>query len=216
MNPSETNRQEKARIRREMKQAWASARACAYAAVPEPGSPGLPADSLPGSGIPLEEWAERLWEQIEASEAFRRARTVLLYASLPDEVPTEALFRRWAGDKRLVLPLVCGDELLLKAYAPDALRPGYRGIPEPLPTSPDVAPEEIDFALIPGVAFTAQGGRLGRGKGYYDRLLPRLTRAVKAGAAFPFQMRERLPLDAWDAPLDIVYSFSSIPSGETL
>ena len=216
MNPSETNRQEKARIRREMKQAWASARACAYAAVPEPGSPALPADVLPLPGGSLEEWAERLWEQIEASEAFHRARTVLLYASLPDEVPTEVLFRRWTGDKRLVLPLVCGDELLLKAYAPDTLRPGYRGIPEPLPTSPDVAPEEIDFALIPGVAFTAQGGRLGRGKGYYDRLLPRLTRAVKAGAAFPFQMRERLPLDAWDAPLDIVYSFSSIPSGETL
>ncbi len=224
MNPSDASRQEKARIRREMKQAWAAlntgVRAGKYsdvpAGVPESASSGLVSGQGsgsgqgPGSGVSLEAWAGRLWGQIEASKAFRGARTVLLYASLPDEVPTTALLRRWAGDKRLVLPLVCGDELLLKAYAPDAMRPGYRGIPEPLPTCPDVAPEEIDFALIPGVAFTAQGGRLGRGKGYYDRLLPRLSRAVKVGAAFPFQVLERLPLDVWDARLDVVYSFSSL------
>lgn len=184
MNPSDAIRQEKADIRRAVKQSWSA------------------------PGFSPEEAAERLWTQIEASGDFRRARTVLLYASLPDEVPTAAILRRWSAEKRLVLPLVCPDGLHLKAYDPARLQAGYRGIPEPLADCPEIAPESIDFALIPGVAFTKDGGRLGRGKGYYDRLLPRLTRAVKVGAAFPFQMRERLPLDAWDIPLDIVYSFS--------
>ncbi len=56
----------------------------------------------------------------------------------------------------------------------------------------------IDVALVPGVAFTAEGARLGRGKGYYDRFLPRLTNAYLYGICFPYQVVESLPCSAHD------------------
>ncbi len=169
-----------------------------------------------------------IWSQVESSEAFRSARTILLYASLPDEVPTDTILQRWSqpvvpdfdfsvmpdpighpcAGKTLVLPLVEGERLRLKAYDPAALRPGYQGIPEPLPSCPDIAPDAIDLAIIPGRAFTPDGLRLGRGKGFYDRLLPTLTRARKIGVAYPYQILETLPLDPWDVPLDAVYTSS--------
>ncbi|MBO7510260.1 MAG: 5-formyltetrahydrofolate cyclo-ligase [Bacteroidales bacterium] len=163
-----------------------------------------------------------IWAQVESSDAFRRARTVLLYASLPDEVPTEGVLTRWSqGDfgapssvgpvpagpgKTLVLPLVEGESLRLKTYHPAAVQPGYQGILEPLPSCPDIAPEAIDFAIIPGRAFTPDGWRLGRGKGFYDRLLPTLVNARKVGVAFPYQRVEQLPLAPWDIRLDAVYT----------
>lgn len=178
-----------------------------------------------------------IWSQVESSEAFRSARTILLYASLPDEVPTDTVLQRWSqlvvpdaaiasgssssdsafsvrpdlighpsASKTLVLPLVEGECLRLKAYDPAALRPGYQGIPEPLPSCPDVTPETIDLAIIPGRAFTPDGWRLGRGKGFYDRLLPTLAHARKIGVAYPYQILESLPLDPWDVPLDAVYT----------
>ena len=173
---------------------------------------------------------DSIWSQVESSETFRCARTVLLYASLPDEVPTETILQRWSQPlpalerescqftldnagrvwpKTLVLPLVEGESLCLKAYDSSALRSGYQGILEPLPFCPDIAPETIDLAIIPGRAFTLDGWRLGRGKGFYDRLLPTLAHARKIGVAYPYQILESLPTDPWDAPLDAVYTSHS-------
>ncbi|MBP5539263.1 MAG: 5-formyltetrahydrofolate cyclo-ligase [Bacteroidales bacterium] len=169
-------------------------------------------------------YVESVWAQVEASDAFRSARTVLLYASLPDELPTDIVLKRWSQEapdpiapvmpgstghpsagKTLVLPLVEGASLRLKRYRPDAVKPGYQGILEPLPSCPDIAPEAIDFAIIPGRAFTPDGWRLGRGKGFYDRLLPTLANALKVGVAYPYQIVEQLPVGPWDAHLDVVY-----------
>ena len=154
-----------------------------------------------------------IWAQVESSEAFRHARTILLYASLPDELPTGIVLERWSRvtedpmkpGKKLVLPLVEGESLRLKAYQPNALQPGYQGILEPLPSCPDVPPEAIDLAIVPGRAFTADGWRLGRGKGFYDRLLPTLVNAWKVGVAYPYQIVEHLPVDPWDVRLDAIY-----------
>ena len=154
-----------------------------------------------------------IWEQVESSEAFRRARTILLYASLPDELPTGIVLERWSRatedpmtpGKKLVLPLVEGESLRLKACQSNALQPGYQGILEPLPSCPDVPPEAIDLAIVPGRAFTADGWRLGRGKGFYDRLLPTLVNARKVGVAYPYQIVEKLPIEPWDVRLDAIY-----------
>ncbi len=154
-----------------------------------------------------------IWAQVESSEAFRRARTILLYASLPDELPTGIVLERWSRatedpmkpGKKLVLPLVEGESLLLKAYQSNALQPGYQGILEPLPSCLDVPPEAIDLAIVPGRAFTADGWRLGRGKGFYDRLLPTLVNAWKVGVAYPYQIVELLPVDPGDVRLDAIY-----------
>ena len=154
-----------------------------------------------------------IWAQVESSEAFRRARTILLYASLPDELPTGIVLERWSRatedpmkpGKKLVLPLVEGESLRLKSYQSNALQPGYQGILEPLPSCLDVPPEAIDLAIVPGRAFTADGWRLGRGKSFYDRLLPTLVNAWKVGVAYPYQIVEKLPIEPWDVRLDAVY-----------
>ena len=86
----------------------------------------------------------------------------------------------------------------------DRLQPGYKGILEPTPDATPVSPGEIELALIPGVAFAGERGafsRLGRGKGFYDRLLPSL-RCPKVGICYPFRLVDSLPTDPWDIPLD--------------
>lgn len=67
----------------------------------------------------------------------------------------------------------------------------------------DIPAEEIDFAIIPGVAFDKNGMRLGRGGGYYDRLIP-LMHCPCAGVALEWQLFEELPSDPWDKPVDTV------------
>lgn len=148
--------------------------------------------------------ASSLWEAVEKCEAFSQARCILLYHSLPDEVPTAGFLARWHGQKRIALPLVIGDSLILKEYDPSLIREGYRGIMEPCEAAPDILPSEIDFAIIPGVAFDESGHRLGRGKGFYDRLLPLLS-CPKAGVAFRSQMVESVPCEEHDAPVDMVF-----------
>lgn len=153
----------------------------------------------------LEALSVSLLQKLEAHPRFVEAQTLLLYHSLPDEVDTHAFINRWCRQKEIILPTVAGDDLELYRYAgPDCLAPGSYGILEPsgeLFTDYD----RITLAVIPGMAFDLQGNRLGRGKGYYDRLLPRLTRACKLGLCFPFQLlAEEIPHESHDCQMDEV------------
>ncbi len=76
--------------------------------------------------------------------------------------------------------------------------PGKHGILAPLASMPIIPPQQLDILLIPGIAFTAQGARLGYGGGYYDRYIPRCTRARKIAPAFCCQQLPQLPTDAHD------------------
>ncbi len=81
---------------------------------------------------------------------------------------------------------------------------GYRGILEPRQQSPVVGPEQISICLVPMMAFDGLGGRLGRGKGYYDRFL-RDFRGLRVGLAFECQFSaDPLPMEAHDQRLHIV------------
>ena len=82
------------------------------------------------------------------------------------------------------------------------LRSAY-GIEEPGADAPLCAPEAIDLAIVPGIAFDAGGVRVGQGGGYYDRFLPRF-RGVAAGVGYTFQVFEALPALAHDAAVDYV------------
>lgn len=141
---------------------------------------------------------------MEAHPAFGQAQTVLLYHSLKDEVQTHAFIEKWSKQKRIVLPVVAGDVLELRLHTgPDDLRAGSYGIAEPTgPLFTDYA--AIDLAVIPGVAFDREGHRLGRGKGYYDKLLPLLPSALKTGLCFPFQLVEEVPAESFDICMDMV------------
>lgn len=153
----------------------------------------------------------RILSFIEDMPEFRSASCVLAYMSIPGEVITGDFIGKWAESRKVVLPRVTGDVLELREYDPRFLRPGYRGIYEPSDESVIVAPEEVDFAIIPGVAFSYGPGpdgvpryyRLGRGKGFYDRLLPELG-CMLVGVCFPFRFIGEVPVDAWDMPLDLV------------
>lgn len=130
--------------------------------------------------------------------------TVLLYWSMPDEVHTHELVQDlYTQGHRVLLPAVKeGFSLELHVYSPESMCEGYRGILEsngPVFTDLDA----IDLAVIPGLAFTASGKRLGRGKGCYDRLLSRL-KCRKLGLCFPFQILEDIPCEAHDYSVDTV------------
>lgn len=141
---------------------------------------------------------------LEAHPAFRAANTVLLYHSLKDEVDTHEFITKWSGEKRILLPVVKGDDLELRIYTgPQDMKTGAYGIEEPIgEIFTDYA--AIDFIAVPGVAFDREGNRLGRGKGYYDRLLPRIPSAFKAGICFPFQLIDKVPTEPFDICMDII------------
>ena len=143
--------------------------------------------------------------QVEALEAFRRAGTVLLYWSMDDEVQTHDFVNRWYRDKCLLLPCVDGDDLRLRQYTgPECLKAGEQfGIGEP--TGPEFTDlESVELIIVPGVAFDSKGNRMGRGRGFYDRLLKSTPNAYKVGVGFDFQMVEEVPVEEFDVAMDRV------------
>ena len=151
--------------------------------------------------------SEDITNRVLASVWWQKAGTLLLYYPLSDETDVRPLIRNAFGSgKRVLLPVVKGEELELHLYEGESsLAEGAFGIMEP--TGALFAPEnydEIELALIPGMAFDRAGHRLGRGKGYYDRLLPRIAKARLAGICFPFQFLGEVPAEAYDIPMQEV------------
>lgn len=149
--------------------------------------------------------SEGIMRQVEALPQFAEARTVLLYWSMDDEVHTHAFVGRWYERKTLLLPCVDGDDLRLRRYmGPDSLREGPQfGIPEPVGEEfTDL--EAIDMIVVPGVAFDLKNNRMGRGRGFYDRLLKSTPNAYKVGVAFRFQVFDTIPVEEFDVPMNQV------------
>lgn len=147
-----------------------------------------------------------VWEQVEQDERFKRAQVVLAYWSMEDEVFTHDFVCKWAAQKTILLPCVHGDELDIRYFdGREKLCPGEGyAIPEPvgeLFTDFD----KIDVILVPGVAFDKTFNRLGRGKGYYDRILKQ-TAACKLGICFDFQLLENIPVEEHDVKMTKVVS----------
>ena len=142
-----------------------------------------------------------IWEQLESLPEFVSARSVLLYWSMPSEVNTHSFLERWYGRKSLYLPRVAGQMLEIREYIPEDLQAGYRGIMEPSSQAPQVS--AVDLAVVPGMAFDAKGNRLGRGGGFYDRLLPSMT-CPKVGVCRMEQLVDEVPVQEWDQKVDIV------------
>ncbi|HML47949.1 MAG TPA: 5-formyltetrahydrofolate cyclo-ligase, partial [Clostridia bacterium] len=145
--------------------------------------------------------SEQIARQILRSERWLAARTVFCYVSIGSEVDTRFLLdAALAAGKRLLAPR-CRPDRFMDACALDAvagLCPGRYGIPEPPKDAPPTEPEEIDLALVPGLAFDRSGGRIGYGCGYYDRFLAQCP-AYRVGLCFPGQVRADLPPAApWD------------------
>ncbi len=145
--------------------------------------------------------------RLKDNSHFTHAQTLLLYSALSDEVPTQILIDGLAAQgKTVLLPRVVSDtDMELRRYSgPADLQRGAFGIFEPtgeLFTDYNT----IDVAIIPGMAFDAKGHRLGRGKGYYDRFLAKLSPSTyKIGLFFSWQRVDYVPTDEHDIPMDEV------------
>jgi 5-formyltetrahydrofolate cyclo-ligase len=142
---------------------------------------------------------------------FAQAKAVLLYVSaFPEEVPTRGLCKLClARGQKLVLPRVDRERGRLRLHhvvdLDRQLREGCMNIPEPASETPEASPRDVEWAWIPGIAFDTRGFRLGRGGGFYDRLIPELRPQVSRWAlAYREQLVERLPVEAHDQKIDAV------------
>ncbi|MBR1519450.1 MAG: 5-formyltetrahydrofolate cyclo-ligase [Prevotella sp.] len=171
----------------------------------------------------LQAMSARAVERLLNDKLILKAEEVAIYASLPDEVCTkEAIHRLTAMGKVVYLPVVVSDtEMIFRRYtSDDDMHQGAYGIMEPDKSSAKESDaRESDDAkvrnikwlntnastfsviVVPGVAFDRSGHRLGRGKGYYDRLLPRTT-AHRIGLCFHFQLLDDIPSTNLDATMD--------------
>ena len=141
--------------------------------------------------------AKAVFETIEALRAFKNAKNILLYASLPDELPTENVLQKWASMKNLYLPRVAGNNIDV-VKLDGALSVGAYGIQEP--TGDSVYHRCLDLIIVPAVALDCHCNRLGRGKGFYDRLLNG-CKAFTIGVALDEQFIDQVPIDEHDVPL---------------
>lgn len=164
--------------------------------------------ALPPAKRALEE--ELVTAALQDTPEWRAARTVLLYRSVAPELSTVGLANAaWRTGKRVLFPRVTDAGLALHAVAAwTGFEPGPLGIPQPL-ASPPVPPQEVDLAVVPGVAWDAAGGRLGRGGGHYDRLLPHLRLAW--GVGFSVQVVAAVPQEAHDRSVHRVWAPSLFP-----
>jgi 5-formyltetrahydrofolate cyclo-ligase len=143
----------------------------------------------------------QLWSAVAALPEYAAAATVMAFVGVGGEPDTDVLFTRLEHDgKELVLPRTIGDHLEPAALG-DGLVPGRHGIPEP--RGEVVDPGSIGLVLVPGLAFTVDGRRLGQGGGHYDRFLARCP-APAVGVCFAEQLLDELPVERHDVALSRV------------
>lgn len=156
----------------------------------------------------LQEISAKIMERLEESNLFQQASCMALYHAIPGEVQTAAFIAKWYQQKKLLLPVVVGNDLQLVHYTGDAsLKAGAFGILEPIGVSSPVPEEAIDLIIVPGVAFDRQLNRLGRGKGFYDRLLATLN-VPKIGICYDFQLKDNIPAEPFDHKMDAILTES--------
>ena len=159
-----------------------------------------------------------IFQRLVGLPQYARARTVLCYVSFRSEVSTHAFIARmWDDRKRVVVPYCTGQHLeLFCLNGFDDLSPGTLGILEPKPElrgqdQRRAQVQELDLLVIPGLAFDRHGGRVGYGKGYFDRLLPGARAdALLAAVAFECQLFDAVPVQPYDVRVDAVVTETDI------
>jgi 5-formyltetrahydrofolate cyclo-ligase len=152
--------------------------------------------------------SDRLAQQLLALPVFEQASSVFVYVSSGSEVQTLKLIAGLLGQgKTIAVPRVLPEPGVMQPIVFDSLddfAPGRFGILEP--TTHEALAETPDITIVPGLAFTATGGRLGQGGGYYDRYLAQHPTTHTIGLCFMEQLVETLPIADNDIPMDEVMS----------
>ncbi len=157
---------------------------------------------------------------------YQQADTIMLYLDCRTEVQTtQFVLQQLSGEKRIVIPYCTQDEQgdnklgLWHLESLDELVPGMWNILEPPKdrwneAGKEVDPQSIDLIMVPGVAFDPQGGRLGNGGGYYDRLLCSVASdTMLIGVGFASQIFDQIPMDKYDIYLDRIITENSTFQG---
>jgi 5-formyltetrahydrofolate cyclo-ligase len=155
--------------------------------------------------------SDAIASEVVSQAQFKAATTVMAYMTFGNEFVSQSLINTvLVASKTLVLPRVNRAENRLELYEvrdlDRDLTSGPWGIREPSPhTCRAIALHNVDFILVPGLAFTARGARLGYGRGFYDRLLVnRVHQTWLVAAAFSVQILKSIPADSHDIPVDMV------------
>ena len=148
-----------------------------------------------------------LCEIASAQPHFQQARTILFFAALPDEPDlTLLLHAAWSARQLTALPRYDSNT---RQYSAAVIRsaadlsPGRFGVLEPASNCPSHSLNQLDLVFVPGVAFALNGARLGRGKGFYDRLLAEV-RGHKCGVAYEVQVIAAVPEEPHDVRVDSI------------
>lgn len=147
---------------------------------------------------------------------WRPAEVVLGYLAMPQEASVDAVLRQALSEgKRVAVPAVSGDGLIFREVPSfrDSVVRGAYGIREPAESYPALEVEALpqSIMLVPGLGFDHNGGRLGRGGGYYDRVLNALpAHTSSAAVAFSCQLQETLPTESHDARVKLLITESGV------
>jgi len=171
----------------------------------------------------IESKSENIERQLLSLPEFRRAKTVMLYVSFRSEVATDKMIRNALNlRKRVVVPVVDGERIEVAEIKnlEKELAKGSFGIGEPKKEfRRRVDQKKIDIVVVPGVVFDKTGGRLGYGRGYYDRFLRSKSIRLKTscshpcaliGLAFDLQITGKIPLVEEDVRVDKIVTESGI------
>jgi len=157
----------------------------------------------------------KLCEVIRAQDIWSKANSILLFSPMAHEPDISCLLSDALSAKKVVgLPAWSAEQAQYRALQvtdPQAdIAPGQFGIHEPRSRCAILPLQKIELILVPGLAFARNGARLGRGKGFYDRLLAQTT-APKCGVAFEWQIMDNIPAASHDIPMNYI----ATPSGLT-
>jgi len=151
--------------------------------------------------------SEKLCIKLKEQSFFQNASAILFFAPLPDEIDIWPLLEKLTYEKIAALPCFDLDNQFYTSRQVKNLHAeivsGHFGIREPVGNCVEIPFDDLDLILVPGVAFDLHGNRLGRGKGFYDRLLQKIH-CKKAGVCFDAQLLEKIPVEPHDAKVDFI------------
>ena len=159
--------------------------------------------------------SDLVFEQLISLPVYKKAKCIMFYAALPDEVQTDKMIRYALNDgKQICIPYIHDKNGLMDAvfvFDVDQLSKGDFGILTINSLKVEFAnPLDIDLMIIPGVAFDTAGHRLGMGAAFYDRFITRAKQTFCLGIAFDCQIVNKVPIEEHDCSMDAILTASGL------
>ena len=162
-------------------------------------------------------YSRQIVQRILSSKEYQKAQHIMIYRAINGEVDLSTLEPAAKKDGKTICFPLCINKTEMIALSPKeqfsgkAWKKGSFGIMEPVREfSDEIAPENIDLVICPCTVFDENGGRIGMGGGYYDRFLPKCTKASVIAVAFKVQKVEHVLRHPWDVRMDKIYTEENV------